>query len=1664
MDKTFVGDFGLGMGDATNLNMFPFNPAAANANMGNNPMAGQMNNPMGANNPMNMGQYNAFQMGNMGNMFMPNGAMPMGANFNGGAMPDDMSTANASAPSTGGAIDFPEEFNPQAQAMAPNMMGMNPGMQMNPMMMNNMMAMNPNQFGFQQMMNNQMFGMNGGGGGMNGLTPQQQQYLRQQQYAAQQQMLQARAQAMMQAQAAQQQPPAAMPSNAAAAAQPPAPAWQSEKSDTQIRHEVINKIVAFLRNQKPNAPADWIRRLPQMAKKLEEKLYRSARTKDEYVNEGTLKARLQVVARSFHAARTQNPPELAAFCQKVAQISATLPAQSTNDYHQKVLLMLTDQEKNRLVLHKQHQRLLLLRHAMWCQEPPGTCKGTPQCVEMKALWGHVGVCANTASCPFEHCTSSKFVLSHFHQCTNAQCIVCHVIRQPIEAKDVNGGLILDPTVAMLKLNSLKRTASEISMPAQSPTANAPPPAANAPTSAPTPNGVVTPVQIPPSNAPVPMPTPSPTPPVIPGTPTAAGTPPVPGTQQYANQLAMIQQRFKDWSLEQLQNHSKKLEGWAEQLKGQMHMISAECTKQFELFKMALDPAAKMQYQSQVEEGQRQLKEVKAKFARCVNQHKVMTLTINGRLNGGGAMNHQSGMNQAAMTQAAMHQAAMNQAAMHQAAMNQAAMHQAAMHPNGMHPSQGMNMMHHHAGAMATPHAMAQTNPLQTSLQNQSMQSLMQSALPPPAVPSAPDTTAVPNVVAPPVVVKPPTPSQVAVKTEEVAVKAEDTTPKEKKLKTEPKVEPEAALVTGGTCMLPQMTNEEIQAHIDALQQQHCASMTVAQLKKKLDPILKNMMEHKFGWVFSTPVDPVAYGIPTYFDVIKRPMDLGTIKKKLEGNFYKHIYPFAADVRLTFRNALTFNSEGEDVHTLAGDMLRDFNGEMAKLEAEINVEEAKAREKEGACKLCGAESLVFEPAVLYCNGECNTKIRRNNYFFCSGDNKYHCCVQCYPNLPESIANSDGGAPYVKSELTRKKNDEIHEEPWVQCDTCNQWVHQICGLFSDKEKSGEFQCPPCMLHDRKTGVEKKVWTAKSLPRSKLSDFLERRVAKLLEEEITDEMMQSKDVPPPDKLIIRQVSNIEKNLMVRDKMFQRYKDTKYPSEHRFKSKCICMFQEIHGVSVLLFGMYVHEFDQQEAKCNSRRVYVSYLDSVNYLEPAYLRTKVYHEILIGYLEYVKQRGFHTAHIWACPPLKGDDYILYCHPESQKTPKSDRLRQWYIQMLLKAKEEGVVVDINNMYDEYWSTAAASPTELPYFEGDYWVGLAEELIEKLDEEVKTKKKKDQKSKKPKAGGKDSTVEVEFTDLLMKKLGEVIQPMKDDFLVVKFFPSCSQCKVLIGQGTIWKESKTCLCDACYQSQILNQAKKETPPYIPIVLTLKEKCTDPDDIVESEVFDTRQAFLSLCQTNHYQFDELRRAKHTSMLTLYHIGHPPNGYIYSCNVCKADITTGTRWHCPTCVDYDVCATCFEKKTSVHMHKLEAVGTVTDVMRKAREERKKSIALHMQLLVHASSCEEGGCASLNCEKMKELLRHGAQCKQRATGGCTICRRVWALLQIHARQCRLAECRVPRCKDLREHLRKLALQQQLMDDRRRAAVTEQYSRQGAVAAPGGGATGDEKVDPSPSS
>merc|ERR1712100_281990 len=333
------------------------------------------------------------------------------------------------------------------------------------------------------------------------------------------------------------------------------------------------------------------------------------------------------------------------------------------------------------------------------------------------------------------------------------------------------------------------------------------------------------------------------------------------------------------------------------------------------------------------------------------------------------------------------------------------------------------------------------------------------------------------------------------------------------------------------------------------------------------------------------------------------------------------------------------------------------------------------------------------------------------------------------------------------------------------------------------------------------------AEDLQRTKLSEFLEAHVRNKMETHIESEAKKTseakgitieeakKQVQLGGAITIRQVTSMDKKLEVRDRMKKRYAFKNYPEEFSYRCKCIVVFQNLDGVDVILFGLYVYEHDEKNPAPNSRAVYVSYLDSVHYMRPRQMRTFIYHEILISYLDYVRRRGFATAHIWACPPLKGDDYILYAKPEDQKTPKDDRLRQWYIDMLVKTQQRGIVGKVTNMYDLYFANKKNDATVVPYMDGDYFPAEAENIIKNIEEgqagkkgsTQSQKKKKGDKNKKKKSGrggtrssgideealktsgimqvGKDQkSLEEGGRDYVMTKLGETIQPMKESFIV------------------------------------------------------------------------------------------------------------------------------------------------------------------------------------------------------------------------------------------------------------------------------------------------------------
>ena len=883
-----------------------------------------------------------------------------------------------------------------------------------------------------------------------------------------------------------------------------------------------------------------------------------------------------------------------------------------------------------------------------------------------------------------------------------------------------------------------------------------------------------------------------------------------------------------------------------------------------------------------------------------------------------------------------------------------------------------------------------------------------------------------------------------------------------------------------------MTKESITKHLESLNKRvRLSSRTVTH---KCLPVIQELIDDQFGWVFHDAVDPVALGLPDYFEVVKNPMHLELVKKKLENAIYPEMDMFARDVRLVFENAILYNGETSEVGELAQAMLQKFDklysdlvrgtfdeydcGQTCLVAGQtciianqlcsfLGVESSQLQlENRGeACSLCAQQKRRFEPAVLYCQGQCGMqRIKRGATYFTDRSKANHWCDACYTLLKDDEPILlDDGTEISKSDLQEFKNDALPEEAWVNCDVCSSWVHQICALFNGRmnKSKATFVCPNCFLANTdkdKDGPElsEKFKGAADLPHCNLSRAIEKGIQEALEKAYSDRSKDSgtdiNEIEKVEKLSVRVVSSVEKKFLVGDEMVKRYGDRDCPDAYPVRAKCIALFQEIHGVDTLLFALYVYEYGDECPAPNRRRVYISYLDSVKYFEPKAYRTLVYQRVLVEYLRSVKERGFHTAHIWSCPPTPGDDYIFYCHPQHQLTPREDMLRSWYHAMIDQAKSEGIVIGSTNLYDEYFNDAvqeksskSLTPLSLPYFEGDYIPGEIENIIRRLSENPVSE-------------------ETSGPDEVMRRLGQNLAKMKDNFIVCHLRSRRFAEAVTNGEDVSQFPDDSGDVDENEPSKSgkdgdAEDATSEDKASITSSRGVVPPTTDEDPCVESEMFESRQQFLNYCQTNHCQFDELRRAKHSTMMVLFQLHNPSEPkFLMQCSACYRDMTHGFRYHCNDCTNFDLCDECYEPVTTGQWakrdprfahdstHTFKKIDMETPQAAPATlEERQKALQSHIQLLEHAGSCT-GDCTLQNCSRMKNLFEHVKTCDSKSKAVCKICTRLLSLCAMHARNCTAGDsCPIPFCDRLRERNRRLRRQQQLMDERRRQAQNELY-------------------------
>ncbi|RLN97937.1 hypothetical protein BBJ28_00024917 [Nothophytophthora sp. Chile5] len=271
--------------------------------------------------------------------------------------------------------------------------------------------------------------------------------------------------------------------------------------------------------------------------------------------------------------------------------------------------------------------------------------------------------------------------------------------------------------------------------------------------------------------------------------------------------------------------------------------------------------------------------------------------------------------------------------------------------------------------------------------------------------------------------------------------------------------------------------------------QHLRDVRREVFLRPLIAIVSKLMFHKGNHgLFNVRVDPVVWNIPHYFEVVKHPMDLALVKNKCLNLEYATADECAEDIRLVFNNACLFNPPGHVVHEAAAMLLKEFEADYARYQTKAEAL-TKRREEHSCpfclanvCGICNEKCINFEPPFVQCAGACHQRIKRHAVYYKTPDGLYHWCAKCYSSLPKTLTLKTmssfsehqpmppTASEYTLSKLSLLKSKFMDEltEPWVQCDQCNGWVHQICALFNACENEDEaeevlYTCPLCRLKE-------------------------------------------------------------------------------------------------------------------------------------------------------------------------------------------------------------------------------------------------------------------------------------------------------------------------------------------------------------------------------------------------------------------------------------------------------------------------------------------------------------------------------------------------------------------------------------------------------------------------
>jgi len=287
------------------------------------------------------------------------------------------------------------------------------------------------------------------------------------------------------------------------------------------------------------------------------------------------------------------------------------------------------------------------------------------------------------------------------------------------------------------------------------------------------------------------------------------------------------------------------------------------------------------------------------------------------------------------------------------------------------------------------------------------------------------------------------------------------------------------------------------------------------------------------------------------------------------------------------------------------------------------------------------------------------------------------------------------------------DHRRDEELLQCSKCTNWVYGICSLNTDSQKKDKFTCMRCVLNEHGNNLAKvKDFFGNGvndIPHCDLSKDIEGGLRKKIDcqmknmvgvEESTSSLNSS-------EVSVRLVGSWVKSISVAPEV--RKICPQYPTHIPYRRRTIALFQALEGIDTLVFLMFVDEYENKCPLPNRGKVYISFLDSLPFFQPAKSRSGLFQNLVAEYLRNAGERGFQTAHVWACPPSPVG-VAFFRRPDNQGLPPKTKIREWFWKLLHFSSGDQKVF---SLYEYLQSSDQASDlkdfffSQLPYFENDY---------------------------------------------------------------------------------------------------------------------------------------------------------------------------------------------------------------------------------------------------------------------------------------------------------------------------------------------------------------------------